>query len=411
MRRTLAPTTFLCFLALGAIGAGAADWLQIRGQNRDGRSPETGLARAWPAEGPRLVWRRPIGEGYSGLAIVGDRVFTADSDGKEEFALCLDAASGALQWKVPIGAYFTEEFGNGPRSTPTVDGSRVFVVGSTSRLFALATADGKVLWELDLPKALGAVPPGRGFSASPLVDGEQLILEIGGDQGIVALDKSTGKTLWRAEVNGPGGYSSPIRVTLAGVPQYVFYRRSAPQLVSLGLDGKVLWTREFSPTGIAMPLHVPPDGVFFSASHDEIDTLVRVVPGATLATEEAWKHNRMRNHFNAALVDNGTLYGFDNATFRSLEAATGAAGWAQRGFGKGSLVAADGLLFVLSDLGVLALVEADAKEYKERGRVQALTGKSWTAPSLAGGRIYLRDQDEIVCYDVSPSGVPAPAAG
>lgn len=399
-RRALAPALALVvpFLTVGA--AGAADWPQIRGVNRDGRSPETGLARAWPTDGPRQVWRQPIGEGYSGIAVVGDRVFTSDSDGKEEFARCLDAKTGATLWRVPIGGYFVEEFGNGPRSTPSVDGDRVFVVGSTARLFALAASDGKVLWEVDLTKEFGIPVPGRGFSPSPLIDGDRLILEIPAEKGIVALDKTTGKTVWRAEVAG-GGYSSPIRATLAGVPQYVFYRRAAPQIVAIGLDGKLLWSREFSATGIAMPLHVPPDGVFFSASHDEVSLLVRVLPGATLATEEAWKHNRMRNHFNAALIEGGTLYGFDNATFRSIDPVTGAAGWAQRGFGKGSLVAADGLLFVLSDLGVLALVEADAKEYKERGRVQALTGKSWTAPSLAGGRIYLRDQDEIVCYDLS----------
>jgi outer membrane protein assembly factor BamB len=392
----------------------APGWPQIRGPARDGHSPEVGLLRSWGEGAPRLLWRQPIGEGYSGIAAAGGRLFTLAAYGEEEYALGLDAATGRELWRVALGENFHEEFGNGPRATPTVDGEVVYAVGSTGRLARLLAASGEKLWEVDLTRAFGMPVPQRGYSPSPLVDGDLLVLEVGGAEGraLVALDKKTGATRWVAG-EGPTGYSSPIAVTIGGVRQYVFLRRAQPEIVAVSAGGEILWTHPFPSSGISMPLFVPPDRLFFSAAHDEVGLLLRVTEAADgrFAAAEVWRHNRMRNHFNTSVVVGEHLYGFDNATLRALVAATGETKWAYRGFGKGSLVVADGLLFVLSDRGELALVEATPEAYRELGRSQALEGKSWTAPTLAGGRLYLRDQDEIACFEVKAAGArdPSPA--
>jgi outer membrane protein assembly factor BamB len=398
--------------ALAAPPSTSLDWPQFRGPERDGHGREAGLLRSWADGSPRLLWRQPIGEGFSGIAASGGRLFTMAAYGEEEYALALDAATGRELWRVPLGANFHEEFGNGPRATPTVDGEVVYAASSTGRLARLQAATGAKLWEVDLARAFAMPVPGRGYSPSPLIDGDLLILEVGAPEGraLVALDKRTGATRWVVG-DGTTGYSSPLAVTIGGVRQFVFLRRAAPQIVAVSTAGEVLWTHPFPESGISMPLLVPPDRLFFSAAHDELGMLLRIrVEGGRFVAEEVWRHNRMRNHFNTSVVVGEHLYGFDNATLRALVAATGETKWAFRGFGKGSLIAADGLLFVLSDRGELVLVEATAEAYRELGRVQALEGKSWTAPSLAGGRIYLRDQDEIAAFDVRTAPA-APAAG
>jgi len=392
--------------------ASAADWPQFRGSERSGVTAAS-LAPTWPETGPPLLWKKAFGEGFSAISVTGQRLFTLAAFGAEEVALALDAGTGAELWRVPLGKKFVEEFGDGPRSTPTVDGERVYVVGSYGHLLALRVGNGEVIWEADLTERFGMPIPQRGFSPSPLIDGDLLILEIGAGEGqsIVALDKVTGETRWTVG-DGPTGYSSPLAVTLAGVPQIVFLRRAEPQILGVSREGQVLWSHPFPASAIAMPVHVPPNSLFFSAAHDEVGMLLTVSRGedGTFQAAESWRHNRMRNHFSASVVLAGTLYGFDNATLRAVDAATGEIGWAFRGFGKGSLIAAvgddgsGGLLYVLSDRGELILVEATPEEYRERGRVQALTGKSWTAPSLADGRLFVRDHDEIACFDVSQVG-------
>lgn len=390
------------FAGPGTAGA-TRDWPQFRGPQRDGRSPETGIADAWPEGGPPLVWRRPIGSGFSGVSVAGGGLFTmAAYDGKE-YALRLDPATGDEVWRVAFGEVFPSEFGDGPRSTPTVDGGRVYVLSARGRLAALAADDGKPLWQIELTEAFDAEMPRFGYAASALIEGDLLLVEAGGADGqaFAALDKTTGETRWTA-LDGPAAYSSPVAATFGGVRQIVFFRRSSPEIVSLLPDGQVYWTHAGLPTVIAMPLVVPPDGIFVSATNDAVGFLLRVgVDDGRPKVEEAWRTQKMKNHFNASVAIDGTIYGFDNAILKSLDAATGEPGWARRGFGKGSLIEADGHLIVLADVGLVALVEANPEEYVEKGRFQATTGRAWTAPTLAGGRLYVRDLDEIASFDLS----------
>src|SRR5262245_18502045 len=210
-----------------------ADWPQYRGPQRDGRSPETGLLKSWPAAGPALVWRKTIGDGFSSIAVSGQRLYTMQADPNAEIAVCLKADTGEEIWRTPLGPRFVEEFGDGPRSTPVVDGDLVFDLTSYGKLFALKTADGSKAWQVDLIEKFGGRVPGRGVGSTPLIDGDLLIVEGGGSEGkaIQALDKKTGETRWTSQ-NGGAGYASGIAVTIEGVHQEVFVRTGG-EIVSL----------------------------------------------------------------------------------------------------------------------------------------------------------------------------------
>ncbi len=413
--RLLVATGFLLsgLAALARDPDPAADWPQFRGAGRDGRSAAKGLARDWPEGGPRVAWKQAIGAGFSGMSVVDGRLYTLAADGEKEYAFSLDTATGKELWRFELGGRFVEEFGDGPRSTPTLDGEVVFVLGAQGGLFALKAADGSKLWTVDLPKTFGSAVPRWGFSPSPLVDGDLLLLEVGGTEGraLAAFDKRTGAVRWTAG-EGEASYSSPIAVDIGGKHQIVFLRRNpSPQLVSVLPDGKVYWTHPTPPGPVALPLFLPPDKIYVSAGDDAGALLVRVgAENGQPKVEDVWRNPRMRNHFNASVVVGDAIYGFDNATFKCISAATGEQTWAMRGLGKGSLVAADGLLYVLSDEGVLALVEANPTEYRERGRAQVLTGRAWTSPSLAGDTLFVRDQDEIAAVDLAPAPDPSDAA-
>ncbi len=390
--------------------AAAADWPQFRGPGRDGVARGETLAPAWPQEGPPVLWRRPLGAGYSGIAAARGRVYTMAAEGETEDVLCLDAATGGTLWRTPVGARFVNDLGDGPRSTPTLDGDALYAVSTDLVLVALAVADGAVRWRRDLAAAFGARPLRFGYSASPLVDGDLLIVDVGGDQGrgVVAFDKGTGEVRWSG-LDRSAAHSSPLVLELGGQRQYVFHRPIAEGqvgLVALAPGGAELWRHPVPSDTLVMPLFVPPDRFFFS-SGTALDggTLVRVrASEGAFAVEEVWKNHRMRNHFSNSVLVRDHLYGFDNATLRCLDAASGEIRWAMRGFGKGSLIAAGDRLLVLGDKGNLALVAADPEAYRELGRFQAMAGRSWTAPTLADGRLYLRDQDELVSLDVSPRG-------
>jgi outer membrane protein assembly factor BamB len=216
----------------------------------------------------------------------------------------------------------------------------------------------------------------------------------------VAFDKKSGEERWTTG-EGAAGYSSGFAVNIDGVRQLVFARTATSEIVALLPDGKVHWRYEWKAGPIAMPVLVLPNRIFVSSGQDIGASLLQIdTRDGVPVVSEAWASRSMKNHFGSSVLVGDHIYGFDNATLRCLSAATGERVWARRGFGKGTLVAADGMLYVLSDSGVLALIEATPEEYREKARFQAMTGKAWTAPALAHGRLYVRDQDELSCLDI-----------
>lgn len=380
-------------------------WPQYRGPARDGVSAETGILKTWPASGPKVVWRVPLGGGYSGISVAGGRGYTMFSREDGEFVVCFKAADGKEVWRLRVDSNRDDDMGDGPRSTPTVDGDLVYALGARGVLVAARILSGERAWEKDLKDAFGARVPQWGVSTSPLVEGNLLVIDAGGGPGksLVALDKTTGQTRWTSYTDKPG-YSAPLGVDIHGVRQILSF--AGTSLVSVGAaDGKVLWSVPWKTSydvNAAMPVFVPPDRVFISSSYDTGGALYQVKKtGDTFEVSEVWKSRIMKNHFNSSIYQGGYLYGFDDATLRCIDVATGQEKWSQRGFAKGSLLLADGHLIIFGESGLLALAEATPDAYREKGRVQIFDGKTWTMPTLSGGKLYLRDQKEMVALDLA----------
>jgi len=385
--------------------AADTDWPQFRGHHRDGISRETGLLDSWTETAPGEVWRVEIGEGFSGMSVVGEHLYTmyAGMEGERavEYAAAFNTTSGKEVWKTIVGDKLDTEFGNGPRATPTVDGDMVYVLGSHGDLIALDRKSGASKWTLSLTETFGSERPHWGFSTSALIDGEKLIIEGGGGEGksYAALNKMTGEQIWTSG-DGRPGHSSALAVDMGGERRYVYVAGGV--LRCIDEDGNEVWNHPW-PQGEthAIPLFIAPNRIYASGAEGVGATLLEVSMGAEgEEVAELWKDARLRNHFSASVVHDGNIYGFDNATLKSVSAETGELNWAKRGLGKGSLILADGDLLILSDSGALVQVKATPEAYTETGRVQALEGRSWTAPTLANGKLYVRNHTEMVSFDL-----------
>ncbi len=382
-----------------------SDWPQWLGPNRNGISAETGLLKSWPATGPKILWRIPLGEGFSGVSISQGRVYTMFSQGDDEFVVCFDAASGKELWRARSGSTFKDSNGNGPRSTPTVHNEVVYALGAHGSLLALQTAGGKKLWSHDLKKEFKTSgPTDGGFSTSPLIEGNLLLVEAGGSEGnsFIAFDKQSGAVVWKVE-SDRAAFASPIAITVDGVRQIVFFPASGAIAMS-PVDGKVFWRLPWKTEGnvnAATPLFIPPDKVFISSGYGVGATLLRIKTGnATARIEEIWKSKTMQNKYTSSIVQGDYLYGFDGGMLKCIEVNTSAEKWTQRGFGVGTLIYADGHLIVLGDKGRLALVEAAPTGYKEKAGAEILDGRCITVPALAAGKLYVRNTKELVCLDM-----------
>ncbi len=355
--------------------AAPEDWPDFRGPRRDGVSSFRGLLLDWPAAGPPQVWRAPIGMGYSGLAVSRGRIYTMDGRGDDEYAVCLDAATGKEVWRTRVGGLFVEVYGNGPRSTPVVDleRGRIYVLGARGDLAALDLRDGTPVWSVDFRAKFKSEILMWGFTASPALVGDRLILEVGGpkepkDFKVAAFHRDTGELLWTAPSHTIS-FANPLVIEFQGIRQVIFFNDD--NLESFTPDGKLLWLHPFDPTRgikIAIPVFIAPDLIFASLSYDVGAMMLRLKrgPDGGLKTEEVWRRRDVRNHFNASVAVDGFIYGFDNSNLKCIEAATGATRWSHRGgLGKGSLIWADGHLLVLSENGRLLLVASSAESVGE----------------------------------------------
>ena len=418
-------TVFLVGSALlcgGILTATATEWPQWRGTNRDGVSDEVGLVKEWGPNGPKILWKLPLGEGFSGISVSQGRVYTMFSKGSDEFVVCLDATDGQEIWRFRSDNNYHEgQGGNGPRATPTIDGDLLFTISAHGKLYALNAANGQKVWSHNLQQKFGSKMPRWGFSTSPLIEGELLLVEVGGkgEKSIVAFNKNSGEVIWSSHKDKLG-YSSPIAITVKGVRQIICF--TGTQLVSLSpIDGTIYWQYPWK-TGYdvnaATPVFIPPDKVFISSgydkgaavlqmrvfiSHDDDRAAVEQIREnqATVRIKEIWKNRKMKNQFSSSVLHENYLYGFDNSILKCIAADTGEEQWKTRGFGKGTVIFADNHLIILSDRGKLGLAEATPAGYIEKASAKVLSGLCWTAPTLADGRLYLRNEEEIVCLDMT----------
>jgi outer membrane protein assembly factor BamB len=402
----------------------AGEWPQWRGPARDGVSRATSLLTDWAGKKPPILWKQPLGKGYSSIAVAHGRLYTMDRRGAEERVVCLDAATGKDIWNHAYQANFGliqagERNTPGPRATPTVYDGRIYTVGAVGKFLCLeATAianAAKVLWQHDLAEEYdllsGIQPrmPAWGIACSPLIEGELVIVQPGGESGsIVAFDRRTGEVRWRALAD-VSGYSSPIAATVAGVRQIIAMTGDR----SVGLraaDGTLLWSYEFA-TGfhgnIATPI-VAGNYVFISADYGTGCAMLQLSAdgqGGVKAEPVYFKNNKlMRNHHSTCVLRDGFLFGFDKDFLKCVDLRTGEEKWnAARQVDKGSVVCAGDHLVVLTQNGLLVSVAATPEKFVKKGEMQVLesdTGTTWAVPALADGRLYLRDGTQIVCIDL-----------
>ncbi len=390
---------FCCFLSTSLW---AADWPQWRGPNRDGISSETGLLDAWPKGGPPLVWKiQGLGEGYSSAAIAGGRLFIQGQQGNEEYVLAYDANTGKQLWRVHTGIAFNESRGHGPRSTPTVDGDRLYALAADGMLVCLETATGKTVWGYNIVDHFHGQVPHWGISESPLVDGDHVIVTPGGrGAAVVALDKMSGKLVWQSQ-SGTAGYSSPMIYSAGGSRRVVVFTADA----AMGLDlatGALQWRYERVANGvanIATPI-VHGGEIFLSSDYGTGCVLLKA--SAAGDASEVYFNRDMRNHYSTSVLVGDYLYGFSSSILTAMKFETGEVAWRDRSVGKGSLIYADRHLYALGEDGVVGLLDATSAGYHEISRFEIPKGgyPTWSQPVIANGKLYLRDQDNLFCYNL-----------
>lgn len=386
------------------------DWPQWRGKDRRDVSTETGLLQEWPEGGPKQLWvNNNAGLGYAGFAIAKGRLYTMGLFDDKEFGLCLDADTGKELWRVEIGDRYINDWGDGPRSTPTVDQDRVYFMSATGQLSCFRIEDHEKLWSVSMSDFGGKVPT-WGYAESPLVYGNQVVCTPGGSDGaIVALDKMTGKKLWQTVgATDTAHYSSMIVIEKEGKPIYVQLLNT--QVVGVDPDsGDILWRGEFPGKTAVIPTPVEVNGnVYVTSGYGSGSALFKVTRNSA---EEVWMTRSMSNHHGGVINVDGFLYGWgEYEGFGCQNSETGKYRWVdKKAFKKGALTYADGRFYYINeDDGEVLLIKANPEGWDIKGRftLSPLTerrkprGKIWVHPVVANGKLYLRDQEFIMCYDV-----------
>ncbi len=389
--------------------AAGTSWNQFRGPLRDNISRETGLLKQWPEDGPSASWSADgVGEGYSSVSVSEGKVFTMGNVGDDEMVIALDLASGNKLWATKSGRAYREGQGNGPRGTPTVDGDRVYALGANGDLVCLDAANGARRWHLNILSEFGGNNITWGISESVLIDGDKLICTPGGrDATMVALNKASGKLIWRSQVpsSPQAAYSSAIAIDVGGVRQYVNFTSGGVVGVR-ATDGAPMWGQRESSNGTAncSSAIFESNSIFTASGYGTGGALFRLASrGGQTASEVAYTTREMKNHHGGMVALDGYLYGCDESILTCIELRTGKIAWQNRAVGKGSLTMADGRLYVRSEQGPIALVEVNPQQYVEHGRFNQprRSGRpSWSHPVVAEGKLFLRDMERLLTYDV-----------
>jgi len=390
-----------------------ADWTQFAGPTRDFRVDSKGLASTWPAAGPKKLWSRPLGEGYAGIATSGATLYTMYRRGGQEVVLAADTATGATRWEhaydAPTDPSQNLAYGPGPHSTPAIAGDRIFTIGITLHLHALDSKTGKVVWVKNLRKDFpGSTEMDRGYSSSPLVYKDLLILQLGGsNQSVIALRQKDGSLAWRGGsfTNSP---SSPSVFNIAGQDQVI--TPMSDRIVGLdAASGAVLWSHSHQTDyglNIALPVAGPDGIIVISSAYSggaRALQLTRDSAGKT-GVKELWAHKQLRVHHSSMIRIGDVVYGssgdFGPAPMTAVDVKTGRVLWRDRAFSKSNFVLADGKLVLLDEDGALALATVSPEGMKVLAKTPVLTHTAWTTPTVAGTVAYVRDRKTMAAVDL-----------
>jgi outer membrane protein assembly factor BamB len=405
-------------LLTGLSSLAAEDWSQWRGPHRNGITGETGLLQEWPHGGPKLCWQlEDIGSGYAAPAVVGDRIYVLANEGSDnEYVQALSTHDGALLWRTQLG-----KVGNpdqqpkfpAARSTPTVDGALVYALGSDGDLACVTAESGEIQWRRNLRTDFGGKPGDWAYAESPLIDGDRLVCTPGGEEAtLLALNKRTGAILWKAALpeGDEAAYSSAIVVEAAGRRQYV-------QMLEKGLvgvdaqTGGLLWRYDqtVSKFKANIPTPIAHDGAIYSAGSGTGGGLIRLeAKDGSVVVEPRYASPKLPTAIGGAVLIGDYLYGTTGQALLCVEFATGAVKWEERALGAGSLLYADGRIYLHAESGQVGLVEASPNGYIDRGQFTPPNAperrgpmeRAWAYPVLSQGHLYVRDHGTLWCYDV-----------
>ena len=410
-RKTILLLALVLSLTETAAQAQTSDWAQWGGPRRDFKSETRGLATTWPATGPRRLWQRELGEGYSAIAAERGMLFTMYRKGDNEIVVALDAASGKTVWEYSYAAPFSAEYdmsnGPGPHATPLVSGNMVFTSGATGKFVAVDKKSGKLLWSHDLLSEFQGTLRVNGYSCSPIAYKDKVVMMVGGpSSSLVAFNQKDGSVAWKKH-DFKNSTASPIIINVDGQDQLVAFMYGE----IVGVDpnnGNLVWSHahpvEYG-LNTSTPVWGPDNLLFVSSGYGGGSRVIKLSRAADkTAVEEVWANRLMRIHFTNAIRVGDSIYGssgdFGPAPFTAIDVKTGNVLWRHRSFPRASFLFADGRFIILDEDGHLLLATATAQGLTVTSKAELLSNQAWTVPSLSGTRLYLRDRKNIMAVEL-----------
>ncbi|MCI0487931.1 MAG: PQQ-like beta-propeller repeat protein [Blastocatellia bacterium] len=389
----------------GSAAGARSYWTNYRGPDRAGRYDEKAIKTNWSNEGLPLLWRQPVGAGYASFVVAEGRAFTIEQRRRQEVVTAYDIETGREVWTHSWDAEFTETNGDGPRATPTWDEGRIYALGATGELRCLEAKTGKRIWSRNILSENDADNLSWGMAGSPLVVDDKVIVLPGGRKGksVAAYNKLTGAPLWKS-LNDRQAYTSPMLVNLAGKRHILAV--TATRAVGVAIeDGSLLWEYPWTTDmGIncSQPVIVDQNRFFISSGYGKGAALVELTAsGGRFNTRTVWQNNLMKNKFNSSVLYNGHIYGLDESILSCMNVETGERKWKGGRYGYGQILLAGDHLIVLTDAGDIVLIKATPERHMEMARFSALEGKTWNYPAIAGGRLLVRNANQMACYNLA----------
>ena len=379
-------------------------WTSFRGPNRDGRYDEMQVMTNWPSQGLPLVWKEPVGVGYASVSVADGRAYTLEQRRGEEVLAAYDVNTGRELWTAKWKAEYTDETGDGPRTTPTYDDGWLYALGATGELRCVNAGTGAVRWGKNILSDNQAQNLPWAMAASPLIVDDKVIVLPGGSNGksVVAYNKTTGAPIWKV-LDDRQAYVSPMLVTLAGRRQILVV--SASRVLGLAPEnGALLWSQPWDTDNginVSQPIVIDKNRFFISSGYGKGASVIEINgSGDSLQPRTVWSNVSMKNKFNSSVLHEGYVYGLDEGILTCVDVNTGARKWKGGRYGYGQIVLASGHLIVMADNGELALVKATPTEYTEVAKFTALSDKTWNYPAIANGRLFVRNSKEMAVYKI-----------